>query len=94
MVWKIIVCLSQIISSFLYGYYAANKHHYAKTGLGFSEMFWEVIFLVDMFVNFFVDYLEYNPTGGRYLERNPSKIALHYYKTEFKSDFIALLPIQ
>ena len=92
--WKTIVLFSQIISVFLYGYYASHKHHFGKIGLGIDEMFWEIIFFLDMIVNFFVSYYEYNPTGGQYLEKDPAKIANHYYKTELKSDLIALIPIQ
>jgi len=93
-VWKYTICICQILSSFMYGYYAANKHHFAKDGITFLAVFWEVFFLIDLFINFFLNYFEFNPTGGKFLEKDLSKIATHYYKTTFWSDLIPLIPIQ
>jgi len=94
MYWSILITICQIASCFVYGDIAAFKHLYYVDRLEFKQWFWEILFCLDMFIHFFIDYLEHNPTGGKVIQRDLEKMAKHYYKTGFKTDFITLIPFQ
>ena len=83
-----------VFTSFLYARNAGFKHEFSKDRDNLRHFFWELLFLLDFTMNFFVDFYKQNPLGGKLIERDISKISVHYYETEFWRDFIPLIPLQ
>ena len=54
--WKIFVILSCIISSYIYGYFAAFGIPELYTTAYYIDLGFEIIFLMDMICQFFLDY--------------------------------------
>ena len=93
--WGILVIICATISSFEYANVAAFKYYWhERGGTGLWLWGWEILFSIDFFMKFFVDYPEPNLTGKEIVQRNHKKIAIHYYHTDFWSDFIPLIPFQ
>jgi hypothetical protein len=64
-VWQGIVIISSTISSFEYMNIVAFKNFYHELGgTGPWLWFWEIIFAIDFFIKFFVDFEEKNITGN------------------------------
>ena len=95
MCWKFLIVWSSTISSFVYATSAAYKHvSHENQQHNYLHYIWEGIFLIDFVMSLlFVDYLEPNPEGKAFIQRNYKSIAIHYYQTDFWTDFIPLLPL-
>ena len=90
----VIICAT--ISSFEYANIAAFKYYWdERGGTGPWLWGWEIVFSLDFLMKFFVDYQEPKVTGdGNIIQRNWKKIAIHYYYTDFWTDFLPLIPFQ
>jgi hypothetical protein len=78
-----------IVSSFMYGHYAANR--FAHQNLSTTMLVIESIFLVDCLLSFIKNYEDpFNPKGPPI--SNISKIFMNYVNGSFKYDAIGLMP--
>jgi hypothetical protein len=87
----VFVVLNCIISSLLYYYLAAFGVPAYDSPTFKKCIFFEIVFLLDMILQFF---LEYKPEDSYKLERNLYKIGIKYLKGDFFRDFFVLIPIE
>lgn len=83
-----------VVTSYYYMYVSA---------FGGQTMAFEVLFLFDMILNFFVDYTDENYSTGLSVNEGGSisvkmrdfrKIAIHYFHNNFIHDMVPLIPLQ
>ena len=84
--WKIFVILSCIISSYIYGYFAAFGGPVKGSISYYVDIGFEIIFIMDMVCQFF---LEFKPEDQYYTVRDLTEIGKRYLKTRFFIDLIA-----
>lgn len=104
-VWKTFITLCQVFSSYMYCMLAAYRKDADSIGAGEKAedadivnqpwFFWlfEVIFLVDMIVNFFLDFQQNNKTI-QIISRDIREIVHRYVHGEFLWDLVPLIPLQ
>jgi len=88
-VWKPIEILACLLSSYYYAWilaFGAEEH----IGVPRWSIIFEAIFAISMAINFMREYI---PDGETVPVRDHAKIAKHYFKNGFWTDFIPLLPI-
>ena len=95
LVWRILIIFLSTLSSFEYAMISAYKSEFHNLGGSGPWVWgWEFLFAIDFIMKFFVDYSERTMVEGHIVQRSHKKIAIHYYQTEFWSDFIPLIPFQ
>lgn len=92
--WNGLTVVCCIFSTFIYAYIAAFKDDFDGQSHNVKWWFWEIIFLIDFILHFFIDFYKPNPTGGKIIERDNIEIAHNYFKTLFWQDLIPLIPFQ
>lgn len=99
--WCTLIVMVSTVSAYYYANLVAfkdvNLEHFkddhGDDGANVYPVLFEAIFLLDFLMKFLVDYEVPNPTGKSFLQRDYKKIAVHYYETEFWTDFIPLFPL-
>lgn len=93
--FNLIVTVACLLSSYMYVYMAA--HRISVESIQDPEavlmVVFEVIFLIDILVNFMLSY-EHETANGRLIETRVDKIATNYFKSNFIRDLIPVLPLQ
>lgn len=87
--WKIFVVIACIASSLIYAYLAAFKTPSDGTNLYHISLFFELIFCLDMIVQFL---LEFKPEDQYSKVRDLTQIAKRYIRGHFLVDLLALIP--
>ena len=87
--WKIFVVLTCIVSSYIYASVAAFKIPDSDSPIHYVNLSFEVIFMIDMCVQFV---LEYKPEDQFNKVRDIAKISKRYIKTRFLFDSLAIVP--
>ena len=87
--WKIFVVLTCIVSSYIYASVAAFKIPDQNSAINYVIIAFEVIFVIDMGVQFV---LEYKPEDQYNKVRDITKISKRYFKTRFLFDSLAIVP--
>lgn len=79
----------------MYVYMAAHRipFHIEAEPDSILTIFFEIVFLVDICVNFILSY-EHETAAGRTIETRVDKISTNYLKTEFLYDLIPSIPLQ
>ena len=85
-VFDILMCL---ISSYYYAMISTLDHPKTKQSLGVGVIFFETVFAISFFLNFFV---EFYSDGNRIPTKNIKLIAKRYLKNDFLLDLIPLIP--
>ena len=89
--WKIFVVIVCVLSSLTYAEMAAFGLPSSDSWLFIATLVFEVIFVVDMIVQFT---LEFKPEDQYNTVRDLTEIAKRYLRGRFLIDFIALIPLQ
>jgi hypothetical protein len=94
-VWKYIYILCCLVSSYFYAFLAAFEHNFDKNDSSTStttlSFVFEGIFVINILLSFITEYM---PESSQNPERDLSKIATRYLKTEFPLEFITVVPFQ
>lgn len=87
--WSGFITVLELTSAFTYAIQAAYRH-------SVPSQYWatvELIFLLDMFIHFILDYRTNHKTVKIYI-RSWNKIVMRYYHGDFFYDMIPLIPFQ
>ena len=93
-IWKFVIIIMSFVTSFTYAYYAAFLDLMSKEeieGFESQEIFFTILFTVDIFVNFLTEYRYPMSTD---IETDVKKIAIIYIKGRFFWDFLSVIPFK
>lgn len=90
-IFRQIVIIFALLSIFISAYLSCYGYHEYKTYIIVMESIFEIFFLIEIFVNFLVQYQD--PEDDFKIIKDPKKIRWKYLKSTFILDAIATIPI-